>query len=177
MKSIHGALVKMFGRTAASSPGLALAFVLASAASAHAQAQTGMKEVASAVAEALGRQDYAKAAPWVRIAAGRGDPLYQDMLGGMYAGGKGVVQDYQEARRWWTQAADRNIPSSQSDPGTLYAQGQGTPVDFAEAYKWFSLAAAQGVAQAVKNLKSILAVMTPEEIAEGKKRVEAWSRR
>ena len=43
-----------------------------------------------------------------------------------------------------------------------------------EAYKWDLLAAAQGDAKAKRNATLLELLLSPEEIAEGKRRVQAW---
>ena len=65
--------------------------------------------------------------------------------------------------------------------GILYVKGQGTDQDYVQAYKWFTLAStllpASGTshqAMAQKAKEAVQAKMTPEQIAEGQKLVDAW---
>lgn len=154
--------------------GLALCLILAFPTRAFAQVEPTLKEIAAAVSEALAREDYSAALPWIRMGAERGDPMFQDTLGGMFESGLGVSKDLGEARRWWLLAAERGHPWSQSSLGVMLATGEGAPVDLVEAYKWFSLAVAAGHEESGQNLQAVIDVMTADEIAEGKRRVEAW---
>jgi TPR repeat protein len=50
-----------------------------------------------------------------------------------------------------------------------YASGQGVRVDFVEAFRWYDRAAGKGHPQAAKTLESLIAEMTPEQLAEARK--------
>jgi len=54
---------------------------------------------------AYSRGDYAEALRILRPVASQGDALAQDMVGDMYASGKGVAEDHAEALRWYCLAA------------------------------------------------------------------------
>ena len=58
----------------------------------------------------------------------------------------------------------------------LVVEGQGTAQDNAEAYKWWTLAKDNGSEDAKSNLEKLEPKMTPEQIAEGRRRVEAWKK-
>lgn len=53
----------------------------------------------------------------------------------------------------------------------MMAQGQTFKQDPVEAYKWAALAAAQEHAQAKQSMETLESILTPEQLAEGKKRV------
>ncbi len=56
----------------------------------------------------------------------------------------------------------------------MYAAGRGVPKDRVEAYQWFHLSADQGDKYAVEYRRELVAEMTPEQIAEAKKRAAAF---
>jgi TPR repeat protein len=55
-----------------------------------------------------------------------------------------------------------------------YAQGLGTAPDPVEAYKWVSLAAVQGKAEAKSSQETLEGNLTPEQLAEGRKRAAGF---
>ena len=81
----------------------------------------------------------------------------QDLLGTLYAEGRGVPQDYSKARQWWEKAAQQGSPTAQNDLGLLYVNGQGVPKNYTRARQWFEKAAAQGNAEGQNNLGTLCA--------------------
>ncbi len=118
-------------------------------------------------------QDFAKAAGLFRIAAEAGDADAQSQLAFMYTNGQGVTQDYKQGTVWYEKAAAQGDALAQYNLGLLYAEGQGTAQDYAEAYKWWVLAK-DSDEDAKSNLGTIEAKMTPDQIADGQRRVDAW---
>jgi TPR repeat protein len=133
--------------------------------------QTG-SGVAKDEAESL--KWYRKAAEQWRKAADQKDAIGQFQLGVCYSKGLGVVEDEAEAVNWWRKAAEQNHDTSQYNLSVCYQRGQGVAKDMAEAYKWFLLAAAQGHESARKYMAKLEGMMSPEEMAEGKRRANDW---
>ena len=84
--------------------------------------------------------------------AEKGDKIAQNILGGMYANGEGVLEDDKEAVKWFRKAAEQGHARAQHNLGVSYAVGKGAAKDFKEAVKWWRKAAEQGHAPAQSNL-------------------------
>ena len=112
-------------------------------------------------------------AAWYRMAANRGYPRAQTVVGDYYYDGEGVPQNDAEAVRWFRMAADQGYARGQVSLGLMYENGRGVPQNYAEAYKWYALSAAQGNADAVTYRDRVLGKMTPAQIAEGQRLVAA----
>jgi TPR repeat protein len=121
--------------------------------------------------------DPAEAARWFRQAAEQGDVVAQYSLAVLHVMGKGVARDIPEAVKWYRRAAEQGDSLAQFNLGVRHAEGDGVAQDPVEAYKWFSLAAAQGVEDAVRARDSLTSKMTREQIAEGRRRTEAFTPR
>jgi hypothetical protein len=121
-------------------------------------------------------QDPKQAASWYEKAAAQGFAPAQGALGSLYDEGHGVEQDYKKALVLYEKAAEQGFTNVQTNLGLLYAEGQGTAQDYAEAYKWWALAKENGSEDAKSNLEKLEPKMTPEQIAEGQRRVEAWKK-
>jgi len=115
-----------------------------------------------------------EAAKWYRRAAEQGHAAGQYGLAVMYLTGSGVPKDDAEALKWYRQAADQGYALAIFHLGMRYKKGQGVPPDPAEAYKWLDLAAARGIAEANEIRDELKRSMTREQIAEGKRRAEAF---
>jgi len=99
----------------------------------------------------------------------------QNTLGLMYAsGGSGVAQDFGEARKWYRRAANQGHGRSRANLGVMYANGDGVPRNYVDAYMWFELALAAGFEDAVKYRSLVEEVMTPEQVADARKRAKVW---
>jgi uncharacterized protein len=115
-------------------------------------------------------QNYGEAVKWYRLAADQGRPDAQYQLGHLnYKQG-----DYAEAAKWFRLAADQGRADAQSNLGAMYAEGEGVPQDFVQALKWFILAAAQNHNDAIQNRDRAVLVMTPDQLAEGRKLAGEW---
>jgi TPR repeat protein len=120
-------------------------------------------------------QNYTEAVKWFRNAGETGgDASGQTSLAWMYYKGEGVAQDYVKAAKWYRKAAEQGDAQAQTDLGIMYENGQGVPKDSVQAYLWVSLAAAQNNQDAITNLSSLETSMTPEQIAESKRRASDW---
>ncbi len=130
-------------------------------------------EVPSLVAQQGGSGGNPLAQP--RAKAEAGDAKAQNELGeAFHAGGRGVPKNTVEAVKWFRQAAEQNFPAAQASLALCYERGDGVAKYEVEAYKWNLLAAAQGDTKAKRNVTLQELLLSPEEIAEGKRRAEAW---
>lgn len=100
--------------------------------------------------------------------AGEVEQHYQVALS--FAQGRGGKRDDEEAVKWFRKAAEQGHRSAQHHLAFMYGQGRGVEKDMVEAYKWFTLAARQGEEGAINNLEMFAARMTPEQVAEGRRR-------
>ncbi len=104
-----------------------------------------------------------------------GDAKAQNELGkAFYAGRLGVSRNSVEAVKWFRRAAEQNLAEAQSNLGVCYERGDGVAKYELEAYKWDLLAAGQGDTKAKRNVPLLEVLLSPEEIAEGKQRAQAW---
>ena len=76
--------------------------------------------------------------------------------------------------KWFRQAAEQNLAAAQSNLGVCYERGDGVAKYEVEAYKWDLLAAAQGDKKAKRNASLLELMLSPKEIAEGKRRAQDW---
>ncbi|MEW6302245.1 MAG: tetratricopeptide repeat protein [Verrucomicrobiota bacterium] len=102
--------------------------------------------------------------------AERGDIEAMYELGWRSALGLDLPEDEEEAVKWLREAAARGHMLACNNLGARYVSGEGVPVDRYEAYKWFHLAAEKGDRKAGKNRDAIAAEMSPEQLAEARRR-------
>jgi len=119
-------------------------------------------------------QDDAKAARWWRKAADQGYADAEYAVGLCYDHGRGVPQDQVEAARWYQKAATKGHPEAQVSLGSLYAFGDGVSQDLVLAWLWLSLAARQGNETARETLEAVTSDMTPDQLAQARKRLQAF---
>jgi TPR repeat protein len=96
-------------------------------------------------------------------------------LGSAYLNGLGVLQDQQQAAEWFFKAAKQGDDLAQAKLGLLYMDAADTPSNRIEAHKWFSLSAAQGRENAKGERDDIALKMSAAELAEARKRAQAFS--
>jgi TPR repeat protein len=124
---------------------------------------------------AFAHGDYAIALKLLRPFAELKNASAQNTLGLIYAGGgTGVAQDFGEALKWYQRAANQGHGRSRANLGVMYYNGDGVPKDYVEAYMWFDLALAAGFEDAVKYRSLVEEIMTPEQIAQARKRAKGW---
>ena len=138
----------------------------------HAGAQAALGELYEA-GQGVPRDD-SEAAKWYRRAAEQGNTTGQYSLAVLYVMGKGVPQSSAEAIKWYRQAADQGDELAQYNLGMRYYEGNGVTPDPVEAYQWLSLAAAQGIPDAVQVRDALKGKMTREQLAEGRRRTDAF---
>jgi TPR repeat protein len=113
----------------------------------------------------------AEAARWYLKAAEQEDATAQVQLGWMYDTGQGVPQNYEEAFKWYSKAANQGNAYAQNNLGVMYQNGQAVQRDDVEAYRWYCLSADQGNTNAINNRNVLLTLLTPQQFAEGQRRV------
>lgn len=119
-------------------------------------------------------KDLKSAAMWLAKAADQGDMDAQASLGTMYQKGEGVPQSDQDAFRWYLQSAQQGNRVAQYNLATMYASGRGTRANNAQAYFWLTLAASMGGNDIDALMSSLEGRMTEAQIADIKKKAEAW---
>ena len=124
-------------------------------------------------------QDNIQAVALFERAAEGGDAEAASDLARMNEFGMGVVQDDGRAAEWFLRAAELGEQSSQFRLSAMYYQGQGVAKDRVEAAKWWTIAMVPGGAAADRirvSVESAQGVLSPAEIAEGRRRAEEWIR-
>jgi len=123
-------------------------------------------------------QDQRQAVAWVRKAADQGLAEAESRLGLHYELGRGVLQDDQQAFAWYRKAAEQGFAEAQLALGLQYMEGRGIRRDYTEAHKWVSLAVSTATGDTLKtSLKAqnlVASWMTKSQLAEARKRVQAW---
>ena len=124
------------------------------------------------------KKDDAAAAKWLTLAAKQTNSPAQsapaaNALGMLYEYGLGVPQNGNQSAFWFGQAAEMGYAKAQTNLGDMDFQGLLVKKDIIEGYKWMKLAAAQNEPLAMHAMSEYLAgkAFTPEEIAEGDRRV------
>lgn len=107
--------------------------------------------------------DYQKAFGLWLAEANSGNPEAQEMLGAMYASGKGVARNDREAFRWYLLAAEQGVPSAQYSLGKMYALGRGVEQSPEHACAWWLVASAHGNVAAKRERKALHMTMTEEQ--------------
>lgn len=79
-----------------------------------------------------------------------------------------------EALKWYRLAANQGDELAQYNLGMRHYRGTGVTPDPVEGYQWLSLAAAKGMPDAVQALDDLKSKMTREQIAEGRRRADAF---
>lgn len=105
-----------------------------------------------------------------------GDAEAQFQVGYMYHHGEGVDQEYSRAIDWYLRAAEQGHGEAQMSLAVLYATGQGVPQDDVSSYMWFSVASPKVSDRSASGLRLLERRMTSQQIEEGKKRAEEWSK-
>jgi TPR repeat protein len=111
----------------------------------------------------------------LRAKAEKGDAQSQFDLGAAFSLGKfGLATNYMEAASWLRKAAEQNLPPAQCNLGVCYERGDGVAKYEVEAYKCYLLAAEQGNTKAKRNASMLELLLSPEELADGKRRAKDW---
>jgi TPR repeat protein len=108
------------------------------------------------------------------IAAEQGHAEAQFNLAVMHQNGWGVPQSDENANKLYRLAANQGITQAQIALGRYYAMDFLDTYDPVEAYTWFGIAVTLEDIDANEKRDFIATRMTPEQIAEGDKRIAAW---
>jgi TPR repeat protein len=99
---------------------------------------------------------------WYRRAADAGNVLARRNLAVCYFWGMGVSQGHAEAARRFQVLAEQGRPTAPYNLGTAYLYGRGVVRDLGLAHEWFKRAVEQGYKNAVQEMVSIEALLSPE---------------
>lgn len=95
-------------------------------------------------------------------------------LARMYREGHGVEQDFAKSFFWSMKAADAGDVGAQLQVADSFAFGHGVKRDPGEAYKWYEIAVHYWGSLAVNARDLVAGSMSPDQIAEAKRRAEIW---
>ena len=112
--------------------------------------------------------DYQKALHLWTDEAEKGNLDAQEMLGAMYASGKGTQKDNVVAAKWYRMAAEQGQTSAQYRLGAIYYEGLGVQKSLEHAYAWWLVSAANGNKGAKDKQRIVLNEMAPEQIETSK---------
>ncbi len=87
----------------------------------------------------------ALAARWALLAADRGEPEAQDLLGSLYNRGWGVPRDLRAAQAWWWRAACAGLPAAMYNMGITLTDGHSGPANLEVAYALMRAAYLRGL--------------------------------
>lgn len=118
--------------------------------------------------------DFARALKEWQGLAESGNAEAEFRVGVMYEQGQGIPAAPKEAANWYRKAADQAYAQAQYALGMLYANGNGVRQDNVQAYMWLDLGSILGVAKAATEREKVTEKMAPEQIAEGRRLVDAW---
>jgi localization factor PodJL len=88
--------------------------------------------------------------------------------------GRGVPRNLEQAVNWYCLAANQGHASAQMNLGICLIEGMGAERDPAESCKWLTLAAGQGKSMAQEVIDRYFKDVSPEQIAEGKRRADLF---
>ena len=112
----------------------------------------------------------------VRQRAQSGNAHAQLELGATYANRKGNLQNYTEAVKWLTKSAEQGNVAAATSLGAFYWAGRGVRQDYVDAYMWSAVAEAEGDEASGYRVKILRSRMSPDELAEAKRRTAEWLR-
>jgi TPR repeat protein len=139
-------------------------------------AAPALAQVASEPTAKQARVERSPAAMEKAARAGNVESAYE--LGKVYEYGLlGATPDESRSARWYRAAAELGHRSAQFEVSIGYYKGRGVAQDKAEAAKWWTIAMANGASVPEwmrASVESAEAKLTPEEIAEGKRRAREW---
>ncbi len=118
-------------------------------------------------------QNSKEAVKYYRLAAEQDFADAQNNLGVAYDQGEGVDKDFKEAMKWYLLAAERGNRDAPNNIGVLHMIGFGVPRSFLKAHTWFTIAGA-GDSEAIRNKNFVEKKLTPEQLAESKRRADEW---
>ena len=114
--------------------------------------------------------DPAVAVDWYTRAAKDGSTDAINRMGELWATGQDGQPDPVEAAKWYRRAAGRGLAGAQFNLGRACLKGEGIARDPVEAGSWLDLAARQNHAEAARLRGEAELQLTPEQLAEARKR-------
>ena len=108
------------------------------------------------------------------VAAQQGHADAAFNLAVMHHNGWGVPASDEVANKWYVIAANKGNTEAQMALGRYYAMDFLDTYDPIKAYKWFNLAEQLGDYGASEKREFIATRMTPEQLSEARRVVEAW---
>jgi len=124
--------------------------------------------------------DEIQAAGWYLKAAEQNHVVAQFNLGLMFASGEGVTKDATQSLFWFRRSARLGNAGAQYNMGRACQRASmdgpvaEAPESRIEAYVWYELAAAQNFFAAQGAFAQLTFKMTRDEVAEARRRVNAW---
>lgn len=115
-----------------------------------------------------------QALSWYRKAAEQGNRPALYNLGWMYDSGEDVPKDLEKALFWYEKAAQQGDPYAPFNIGAMYYSGRDFPKDLQKALLWFDVAILNGNEKGRKWRAKITAHLSPEQLEESSRRLEAW---
>jgi uncharacterized protein len=123
---------------------------------------------------AYAKRDYETAFnAWLPLAEA-GDPKAQNNIGFMFRKGRGTQINEGTAIYWYSRSAAQGFAEAMTNLGYMYDEGRTVEQDLVVSYMWFSLAADRGRQGAAGHLEVLETYLTPEEVAEAKRRAADW---
>ena len=108
---------------------------------------------------------FAEALAELEPAARSGNADAEELIGVMYAMGRGVERDDVRAFEWYLRSAMKGHPGAQSGVGWYYETGRGMPApDLVRAYMWYVLSTIGGDPDAAISQEEVIKKMTRDEI-------------
>jgi TPR repeat protein len=108
------------------------------------------------------------------VAAQQGHADAAFNLAVMHQNGWGVPASDEIANKWYLVAANKGNTEAQMSLGRYYAMDFSDTYDPVKAYKWFGIAAELGDYGASEKREFVASRMTPEQLAEAQRLVDAW---
>jgi uncharacterized protein len=109
--------------------------------------------------------DYARAREILEPLARQGNADAQQLVGSIYADGKGVPQDSARASHWFSLAAEQGKVDAQFALGIMHRDGVGVPKDRGLALNWLRRAAEQQHSDATNALGELYVGSDQDEAA------------
>ncbi len=107
-----------------------------------------------------------------------GEAVAQFKLAQVLNYGLGTAIDEAAAIDWYRRAADQRFEQAQFTLGEICKEGRITPQDLVQSHVWYSLVAAAAGALAAAGAEGCAEIepyMSPEQIAEAKRRAADWA--
>ncbi len=112
-----------------------------------------------------------------RAEKGEAEAQY-DLAKNLETGRIGLKKDMVQAEHWYRMAAEQGDPFAQAGLAILYQFGKGVKADMVEACMWYTLASKGskgGDHESIADmLDDITKLMTPQQLAEARKRASEW---